>query len=157
MRSERHRTDCLLRFVGHCRGEAVKTMTDAFTLSRYASATVGANLHTMAVYKPPLTMALECERDIYWKDWKGVNYSLKEEWKYVNGPAERKESCTPGTRDEGNDGRMPADFLSAINVHIREQRQVQHRKNFGRFLLREEEADAVVDTVAVEGGADEEA
>jgi hypothetical protein len=54
--------DCLPRFVGRCRGEAAvawgpPSMTDAFTLSRHASATVGANLHAMVEYKPPLTMA----------------------------------------------------------------------------------------------------
>ena len=40
----------------------------------------------------------------------GVKYSLRSEYAYVTGPAVVAAGCTPGTRDEGNAGKRPADF-----------------------------------------------
>ena len=42
-----------------------------------------------------------------WLDWKGVKYSLPDEWEYVNGPAKARAGCTAGTRDLNNEGKMP--------------------------------------------------
>ena len=76
---------------------------------------------------PVLRMADECERDLTWVDWKGVSYSLREEWAYVSGPAVRLEGCTPGTRDDGkHDGMQPQGFLSSVNAFIRARRRAGH-------------------------------
>ena len=67
---------------------------------------------------PTLTMALEFERDLEWRDWKGAAYTLRDEWAYVNGAALPKEGCTPGTRDKGNAGKTPDDFMAEVNAFI---------------------------------------
>ena len=72
--------------------------------------------------KPVLTMELEFDRDFTWIDWKGVHYELRKEWAYVCGPADPKKGCTPGTRDEGNRGRTPEDFLEIVNKFIQDRR-----------------------------------
>ncbi len=73
--------------------------------------------------KPVLTMGDEFDRDYVWTDWKGATYSLRDEFAYVCGQAVRKEGCTPGVRDDGdNDGLTPADFLARANRHIAERR-----------------------------------
>ena len=53
-------------------------------------------------------MADEFARDDSWSDWKGISYTASEEWAYVNGPALQKKDCTPGWRDEPNNGLTPA-------------------------------------------------
>jgi len=74
------------------------------------------------IQKPPLTMLQEFSRDLSWKDWKGVRYSLRECWQYVTGPASRKEGCTPGTRDANNNKKAPETFRDEANHHIIERR-----------------------------------
>ena len=56
-----------------------------------------------------------------WADWKGVEYTLADEYEYVCGPAAPK-TCTPGERDTGNVGKTPADFLALANERIRTRR-----------------------------------
>lgn len=74
------------------------------------------------IARPPLTMELEFSRDITWRDWKGVEYSVRGEWAYVIGQACCKDA-TPGMRDPGEHaGRWPEGFRAAINAHIRTQR-----------------------------------
>ena len=65
----------------------------------------------------------EFSRPADWTDWRGVLYTAKEEWRYVNGPARRKADCTPGTRDENNDGKSPQQFMDAANAFIRQRRE----------------------------------
>jgi hypothetical protein len=48
------------------------------------------------ITSPVFTMEQEFTRDVSWRDWKGVYYTLRSEWAYVNGPAMRKENCTVG-------------------------------------------------------------
>lgn len=74
---------------------------------------------------PSLSMQHEFLRDgpsSVWTDWKGVSYTSRAEWAYVNGPAARKEGCTPGTRDADNDGKTPQQFLDLCNAFIRQRR-----------------------------------
>ena len=75
------------------------------------------------IAQPVLTMEEECQREQSWTDWKGVEYALVEEWNYVNGPARAHEGCTPGIRDELNDGKQPGHFLKSINGRIDERRK----------------------------------
>ena len=84
--------------------------------------------------KPPLTMELECQRAILWEDARGVGYDLREEWRYVSGPAVPKPGCTAGTRDEKNAGKLPADFQAEANEFIRGRR----RAGYGLQLLEED-------------------
>lgn len=74
------------------------------------------------LHEPMLTMPQEFDRRYSWTDWKGVRYTLRECWAYVNGPARAQEGCTPGHRDQHNDGKTPADFLAAVNALITERR-----------------------------------
>lgn len=67
-------------------------------------------------------MAQEFDRDTTWTDWKGVEYTLREQWAYVTGPARALEGCTSGTRDANNDGVTPTGFLERGNDLIRRQR-----------------------------------
>ena len=74
------------------------------------------------IAKPALTMQDEFSRPDKWTDWKGVTYTAQEEWGYVNGPAQRKPNCTPGTRDDQNNGKTPQQFMEAANDYIRRRR-----------------------------------
>ena len=74
------------------------------------------------VGRPPLSMEQECTRPLSWKDWKGVEYTMWDAWKYVNGPAAVAFDCTPGTRDEGNAGKSPEDFVKDVNAFIASRR-----------------------------------
>ena len=65
-----------------------------------------------------LSMSFEFDRDTSWTDWKGKRYSLREEWKYVNGTAQTLEGCTPGTRDVHNAGRTLHDFFDLAHDHV---------------------------------------
>jgi hypothetical protein len=91
--------------------------------------------------KPVLTMENEFDRDFVWSDWKGASYSLKEEWEYVTGPAQRKDDCTPGSRDSNNDGKSPEEFLTAVNDVIVKRRKEGHGTrlpiNFALLTLEE--------------------
>merc|ERR1711871_731281 len=78
------------------------------------------------IAKPVLSMKDELSLDYRWKDWKGVEYVLRDEWEYVNGPAVRKEGCTPGDRDVNNDGKRPQAFLDDVNSFISERRGNGH-------------------------------
>ena len=80
--------------------------------------------------RPVLTMALEWDRDMEWKDWKGRHYCARDEFQYVCGPAVPLDDCTPGTRDARNGGCMPADFQKRVNKFILNRRQKGH----GTFL-----------------------
>lgn len=82
--------------------------------------------------KPVLRMVDEFRREFTWRDWKGVNYSLLEEWQYVNGPA-KDDACTSGIRDEHNVGKIPEDFLAGVNHYIMAHRSV----GFGVHLPEE--------------------
>ena len=72
--------------------------------------------------KPVLTMQSEFDREYTWTDWQDAEYSLRNEFAYVNQPAVRKEGCTPGTRDDLNHGKEPLQFLADANEHIRQRR-----------------------------------
>ena len=85
------------------------------------------------IAKPALRMHDEFSRVDTWTDWRGVSYTLTEEWKYVTGPAKRKEKCTPGTRDDNNDGKTPKQFMDDANKFIRSRRE-QH---LGTMLTEE--------------------
>ena len=67
-------------------------------------------------------------RPFSWTDRLGVEYSSVAEWEYVNGPARRKEGCTPGIRDEANEGKTLEMFLRDINDEIMSF-FVQHRRH----------------------------
>ena len=90
---------------------------------RYGDRNAFVNGIDALIAKPLLTMEQEFRRNATWSDWKGKEFTLKEEWAYVNGPAQTMAGCTPGTRDEENDGMMPYDFLSLGNGFIRKQRE----------------------------------
>ena len=55
-----------------------------------------------------------------WTDWAGVQYTGPEIWQYVNGAASVQQ-CTPGLRDQHNDGCTPEDFLRRANDRIQSQ------------------------------------
>ena len=87
---------------------------------------------------PVLTLAQEFDRDIEWEDWKsektGKRYNLREEWAYVTGEATKLPECTPGTRDEQNDGFTPFMFQVRINLKIL-RRRLHSMKNGQRPSL----------------------
>mmetsp|Transcript_48529 Transcript_48529/g.127834 ORF Transcript_48529/g.127834 Transcript_48529/m.127834 type:complete len:332 (-) Transcript_48529:328-1323(-) len=93
---------------------------------------------------PMLTMAMEFARDTQWTDWQGTTYSLREEWGYCTGRAFTCR-CTPGMRDEGNEGMEPSDFQARVNAHIRERRTV----GLGQQLADEFAYLGVEETLAV--------
>ena len=74
---------------------------------------------------PLLTMADEFSREGEWCDWKGVQYTLRSEWEYVNGRA-FVVAGTPGVRDACNHGKLPTDFLAEANRWIAQQRAMSH-------------------------------
>jgi hypothetical protein len=99
-----------------------KLWSEVVLLSYERRGTYVEGLHHLWA-KPVLTMYEEFARDYTWTDWKGHSYSLREEFAYVTGPAVRKEGCTPGVRDDGdNEGLTPADFLARANGYINERR-----------------------------------
>ena len=59
-------------------------------------------------------------------------YTARGEWAYANGPAVRKEGCTPGTRDDNNHGKKPEIFMHEMNSMIRRRRK---QGRFGRELV----------------------
>jgi len=87
--------------------------------------------------KPILNMEGEFARDDAWRDWKGVEYTLRGEWAYANGPAKELAGCSPGTRDAGNSGMTVESFAARVNDHVRERRA----RGLGTNLL---EADALL-------------
>eukprot|EP00966_Prymnesium_polylepis_P098392 2278515-Prymnesium_polylepis.1 len=88
------------------------------------------------ISKPLLTLEQEFGREYTWQDWKGVSYSLKDEWKYVNGPAVTKMDCTPGTRDKDNNGLKPEAFRKKGNDWISEQRKKGIGEQFPEALAK---------------------
>lgn len=72
-----------------------------------------------------------------------MRYSLREEWRYVNGLAQPKQGCTPGDRDQLNEGKTPQDFLKLINDVIRQRREA------GCTLRPESHAFLTLDEVCV--------
>lgn len=102
--------------------------SDAGTMGKLCSAATALSYGDRRVFvegfdalvpsKPPLAMEMEYDRDMSWVDWCGVQYYLRTEWSYVNGPAETKEDCTPGIRDNGNDGLTVEDFCAIVREHI---------------------------------------
>ena len=87
------------------------------------------------IAKPALLMENEFLRNDTWVDWKGVKYTAREEWAYVNGRAATKPNCTPGTRDEKNDGVAKEAFLERANGFIKQRRAEGHG-----LMLSEEHA-----------------
>jgi hypothetical protein len=83
--------------------------------------------------KPVIAMAHEFSRGFKWKDWRGIEYTDKDEFAYVKGPAVKKTGCTPGTRDENNNGKTPQQFADAANDFIRSRRD----KGFGTMLTED--------------------
>ena len=75
------------------------------------------------ILSPLLTMEQECSRPLEFTDWKGRQYVLRDEWAYINGPASKKLDCTPGTRDEKNEGKLPSTFRQEVNDFISERRE----------------------------------
>jgi hypothetical protein len=91
--------------------------------------------------KPVLTLSEEFDRDITWTDWKGVTYSLRDEYEYVTGAAKLTYGCTPGVRDAQNDGKRPEDFLHEMNDLILRRRKEGYGLNMPEdlaFLSMEE-------------------
>jgi hypothetical protein len=107
-------------------------VTDLVTLS-YACRKEFASGLDDVLARPVLTMELEWNRDLEWTDWTGRHYNARDEYEYVCGPAEKKEKCTPGTRDAENGGYMPTDFLKRVNNFILDRRKQGH----GTFLEEE--------------------
>lgn len=93
---------------------------------------------------PVLTMEQEFERDMSWTDWQGATFTLRDEWAYVNGPAQSLTS-TPGERDANNAGKLPADFLAQVNADIRTRRSKAAQA--GMAQLPEEHAYLTLDEV----------
>ena len=62
--------------------------------------------------------------------------------RYVSGAAKRKEDCTSGTRDDGNDGKLPTAFRDEANGFIRQRRWEGHGVH-----LQEEHALLTMDEV----------
>ena len=81
---------------------------------------------------PMLTMRAEFSRAVAWTDWLGVPYTLVAEWRYVTGPAARKDGCTPGVRDANNAGKTPAQFLREANAFIEGRRAAGRGLSLGR-------------------------
>jgi len=67
-------------------------------------------------------MKREFDRNVEWTDWKGNRYTLRDEWRYVNGPAVPLEGCTPGVRDADNGGKTPLQFLEDTSAFIKSRR-----------------------------------
>ena len=59
-------------------------------------------------------------------DWRGEAFSLREEWHYVNGPAQPRQMGA-GMRDERHEGKRAADFLVDVNGFIRARRMRAER------------------------------
>jgi len=78
--------------------------------------------------RPMLTMEQEFARDLEWVDYKGVDYSLREEWEYVNGPAKETRGRTPGVRDEGNDGKTVDSSSMASTITLRRGGRIYRRR-----------------------------
>lgn len=74
-------------------------------------------------------VSLEFSRDYEWTDWKGMVYSLKGEWQYVNGEAIPQEGCAAGYRDRNNRGKKPIHFLEEVNAFIKKRRLQGHGQN----------------------------
>ena len=51
-----------------------------------------------------LTLEDEWQRVHAWSDWKGITYTMREEWAYVTGVARRTPGRTAGTRGGGRAG-----------------------------------------------------
>jgi hypothetical protein len=81
------------------------------------------------IARPILTIKLEFDRDFKWVDWRGIEYDLRTEWAYVTGPARRCESCTPGIRDDCNEGKTLSEFEDAVNSCIRKRRRAATKHN----------------------------
>jgi len=113
-------------------GEGGRMCGSPVTLSYNKRETFLRGLDDM-IAKPALTMEDEFLRPMSWHDWAGVEYNLRTEWAYVNSKAQRTEKCTPGTRDEHNDGKTPEAFLEEANRFIQERRDKGH----GALLPRE--------------------
>ena len=93
--------------------------------------------------KPVLTLEMEFTRDMKWTDFRGKEYSLLKEWKYVNGPAKYKDVKEQGPRDEGNANKTPADFRASANGFILSRRREQEARRDmeqGKTRLPEEAA-----------------
>ena len=82
------------------------------------------------------TLSLEDEwsRDFSWSDWKGHTYNMRNEFVYVLGPASAKVGCTPGTRDENNDGKPLNVFIEEVNQFIAARR----RDGYGASLMEDD-------------------
>ena len=94
-------------------------MCSSVTTLSYGSRTDFISGLDHVIAQPVLTMEQEFSRHIEWQDWKGITYSLRDEWAYVNGPAKATEGCSAGTRDADNHGKWPADFQAERNAFIR--------------------------------------
>ena len=82
------------------------------------------------LHEPMLTMPQEFDRRYSWTDWKGVRYTLRECWAYVNGPARAQEGCTPGHRDQHNNGKTPT--LTAVNARRASRRTTSSESSQAR-------------------------
>ena len=67
-------------------------------------------------------MEQEFDRDIRWSDWRDHRYTVREEWAYCISAAQVREGCTPGTRDQENQGMTLQQFCDRANQHIRQRR-----------------------------------
>jgi hypothetical protein len=92
------------------------------TLLSYASRTAYVKGLDDILLHPVLSMAQEFDRELEWRDWKGMGYTLRSEWKYVSGIAKPLAGCTPGTRDAQNGGKTVNDFMSEANKFIKQRR-----------------------------------
>lgn len=108
----------------HAAGDAGgKMCSRPFTLEYKGRAAFACGGLDDVLEQPFFTIYEEFDRDFSWTDYNGKQYNLKDEMAYVMGAAERKEGCTPGVRDDGeNHGKEPTWFMERANAHIAARR-----------------------------------
>jgi hypothetical protein len=109
--------------------ERTKMIASSHTLSYGSRQTYSEGLADI-IHLPLLTMQMEWNRDYVWslpavhQGAEAMTYTLRGEWRYVNGPAYIAPAAghQQGDRDETNVGATPEQFLERANAHIRERR-----------------------------------
>ena len=112
-------------------------LCDVSTMLRYGTRDAFISGVSDMTAAPTLMLAQEFTREMSWADWKGVAYTLQEEWDYVNGAASQKDA-TPGLRDSNNVGKSAEDFMNEANAFIKKRRVDQ--ASAGGLLLAESHA-----------------
>jgi hypothetical protein len=70
-----------------------------------------------------LTMEQEWRRNDKWVCWKGLKYSGREEWEYVQGVAKTRDKLSDGVgkHEEGHEGWPLVRFKKEVNAYIEQQ------------------------------------